>query len=146
MKEVKDALAIHAETLRSVFMFYACGGSADTYHLSLNSFTAFLDDCKVSTVACHWHRATFAFSSLTAAVPSWTIVRSELLLGIGTWPMPSWTIVRSVLLLGIGTWPVANHSSATSLPSWTTARSALLLGIVRWPSLHIIYSHAGIPA
>lgn len=47
LKEVKDALAIHAETLRSVFMFYACGGSADTYHLSLNSFTAFLDDCKV---------------------------------------------------------------------------------------------------
>ena len=30
-------------------MFYACGGSADTYHLSLNSFTAFLDDCKVSS-------------------------------------------------------------------------------------------------
>ncbi|KAK9825957.1 hypothetical protein WJX74_001162 [Apatococcus lobatus] len=47
LREVKDALAVHAETLRSVFMFYACGGSADTYHLSLNSFTAFLDDCKI---------------------------------------------------------------------------------------------------
>ena len=51
LKEVKEALAVHAELLRTVFMNYACGGSADTYHLSLNSFTAFLDDCKVGTCA-----------------------------------------------------------------------------------------------
>ena len=41
----------HYQTLSTAFMYYSCGGSSDTFHMSLNQFTSFLEDCKVCTLA-----------------------------------------------------------------------------------------------
>eukprot|EP00891_Asterochloris_glomerata_P005689 jgi/Astpho2/5689/fgenesh1_pg.00079_%23_100_t len=38
----------HYQTLSTAFMYYSCGGSSDTFHMSLNQFTSFLEDCKIA--------------------------------------------------------------------------------------------------
>ncbi|KAK9816567.1 hypothetical protein WJX72_002063 [[Myrmecia] bisecta] len=47
LKEVHDMLKKHFQMLYSCFVFYGCSGGSDTFHIGLNAFTAFLDDCKI---------------------------------------------------------------------------------------------------
>lgn len=47
--KVKAVLKQHYETLLRAFTLYSCGGSSDAFHLGLNQFTTFVEDCKVCT-------------------------------------------------------------------------------------------------
>lgn len=51
MAELFGLFKQHYQTLSTAFMYYSCGGSSDTFHMSLNQFTSFLEDCKVCTLA-----------------------------------------------------------------------------------------------
>jgi hypothetical protein len=46
IKEVHDVLLKYYTQLFGAFVYYAAGGSSDPYHMSLNAFTSFLDDCR----------------------------------------------------------------------------------------------------
>lgn len=45
--KVKATLKEYYDLLVRLFTYYSCGGSSDAFHLGLNQFTAFLEDCKV---------------------------------------------------------------------------------------------------
>ena len=47
MKEIHDALKQHYELVNAAFTFYTTGGSTSCFHMGLNNFTSFLEDCKV---------------------------------------------------------------------------------------------------
>eukprot|EP00803_Ostreobium_quekettii_P006066 evm.model.scf_440.5 EVM.evm.TU.scf_440.5 scf_440:34312-38159(-) len=47
LKEVHDELKKHYDVFYSAFVYYAATGGGDPYHMTLNSFTAFLDDCQI---------------------------------------------------------------------------------------------------
>lgn len=47
VKALHGCLKEHYWTLCSAFLYFAATGSGDLFHLSLNSFTAFLDDCSI---------------------------------------------------------------------------------------------------
>ena len=47
MKEIHDALKQHYELVNAAFSFYTTGGSTSCFHMGLNNFTSFLEDCKV---------------------------------------------------------------------------------------------------
>ena len=49
MAELFGLFKQHYQVLSAAFMYYSCGGSSDTFHMSLNQFTSFLEDCKVGT-------------------------------------------------------------------------------------------------
>ena len=51
MAELFGLFKQHYQVLSTAFMYYSCGGSWDTFHMSLNQFTSFLEDCKVGTWA-----------------------------------------------------------------------------------------------
>lgn len=47
LKEVHDAIKRHYQLFYSAFVYYAATGGGDPYHMTLNSFTSFLDDCQI---------------------------------------------------------------------------------------------------
>lgn len=47
MKEIHDALKQNYELINAAFTYYATGGSTSIFHMGLNNFTSFLEDCKV---------------------------------------------------------------------------------------------------
>lgn len=47
MEELRKALKENYWTLCSAFLYYAATGSGDPFHLSLNSFTSFLDEASI---------------------------------------------------------------------------------------------------
>ena len=51
ISELRDCLKQHYGLLCSAFLYFAATGSGDLFHLSLNSFTAFLDECSVVDAA-----------------------------------------------------------------------------------------------
>ena len=51
MAELFGLFKQHYQVLSTAFMYYSCGGSSDTFHMSLNQFTSFLEDCKVGCCA-----------------------------------------------------------------------------------------------
>jgi len=48
LKEVHDVLLEYYQTWYSAFIYFAAGGSGDPYHMTLNSFTTYLDECQVA--------------------------------------------------------------------------------------------------
>jgi hypothetical protein len=59
VSRVADVLQRHYEMLVRAFTYFSCGGSSDTFHMGLNQFTAFLEDCKVgSSLYLQSHPAT----------------------------------------------------------------------------------------
>lgn len=46
-QKLRSCLKEHYWMLCSAFLYYAATGSGDLFHLSLNSFTSFLDDCNI---------------------------------------------------------------------------------------------------
>lgn len=47
LAELQAVLQRHYQTLYSTFMYYACGGTGDVFHMGLNNFTSWLEACKV---------------------------------------------------------------------------------------------------
>ena len=47
MAELHDVLLHFLKRWYSAFVYYASGGSTDPYHMSLNAYTSFLDDCQI---------------------------------------------------------------------------------------------------
>ena len=47
LAEVHDVLLHFLKRWYSAFVYYASGGSTDPYHMSLNAYTSFLDDCQI---------------------------------------------------------------------------------------------------
>lgn len=47
IKHVQQILRKHYAAFVSVFVYYSSTGGGDPYHMSLNSFTTFLDDCEI---------------------------------------------------------------------------------------------------
>ena len=47
MVDVHDVLLEYFKQWYPAFVYYASGGSADPYHMSLNAYTSFLDDCQI---------------------------------------------------------------------------------------------------
>ncbi|KAG2438847.1 hypothetical protein HXX76_005387 [Chlamydomonas incerta] len=48
IKEVHDVLLKYWPQVVGAFVYYAAGGSSDPYHMSLNAFTTFLDECCIA--------------------------------------------------------------------------------------------------
>eukprot|EP00198_Chlamydomonas_reinhardtii_P003541 XP_001692877.1 flagellar associated protein [Chlamydomonas reinhardtii] len=48
IKEVHDVLLKYWPQVVGAFVYYATGGSSDPYHMSLNAFTTFLDECCIA--------------------------------------------------------------------------------------------------
>lgn len=68
--KVKAVLKQHYEMLLRAFTFYSCGGSSDAFHLGLNQFTSFVEDCKVCTVHNCPHGCISRFQFRGAGNPS----------------------------------------------------------------------------
>ena len=47
LAQVHDVLLHFLKRWYSAFVYYASGGSTDPYHMSLNAYTSFLDDCQI---------------------------------------------------------------------------------------------------
>ena len=39
---------LHCSQVYAAFVYYATAGSGDPYHMALNSYTSFLDDCSIA--------------------------------------------------------------------------------------------------
>ncbi|KXZ56071.1 hypothetical protein GPECTOR_2g953 [Gonium pectorale] len=48
IKEVHDVLLRYWAQVFGAYVYYAAGGTGDPYHMSLNAFTTFLDDCFIA--------------------------------------------------------------------------------------------------
>ena len=47
MQDVHTVIRRFYQQMCSAFVYYACLGSGDPYHMPLNAYTTFLDDCQV---------------------------------------------------------------------------------------------------
>lgn len=83
MAELFGLFKQHYQTLSTAFMYYSCGGSSDTFHMSLNQFTSFLEDCKVCTLQklhlCLQHLPEPCCAHRAAFEPCWVLMRGACL-------------------------------------------------------------------